>query len=125
MVLQEPLVDLMALTAPEVYREFFTANTMEWTLLYVKLQSLSTVNSGMTSTQKVSKPTPITHILELLRGIYGKLCTSKGPVHKYLQMDLGYSESGKVKFSMKKYSRNVPAESPEDLRKTAKSPPME
>ena len=37
MVLQGPLVNLMALTAPEVYRKFVTVNTLRRKLLYMKL----------------------------------------------------------------------------------------
>ena len=37
MVLRGPLVNLMALIAPELYRTFFTINTLGQNLLYVKL----------------------------------------------------------------------------------------
>ena len=50
---------------------------------------------------------------------------SRGKKHEYMDMYLDYSTPDKVVFSMKKYTRNVIAEFPEDLGKIAENPAAE
>ena len=65
----------------------------------------------------------VTGTIEWLRGIYGELCTLRWK--KHLGIDLNYSIRGKVVFSMEKCTKNVIAEFPEDIGKTAETPVVE
>ena len=67
----------------------------------------------------------VTGIIQWLGGIYGELRISRGKKHEYLGMDLDYSIPGKVVFNMEKYTRNVTAEFPKDIGKTAETPAVE
>ena len=67
-------------------------------------------------------PAVVTGIIKWLRGIYSELWISMGKKHDHLGMDLNYSTPCRVVFSMEKYKRNVIAEFPEGLGKTADTP---
>ena len=60
-----------------------------------------------------------------LKRIYGELTISRGKKHEYLGMELDFSESGKVKFSMNSYVNKVLEEYCGYLGKPASTPASE
>ena len=67
-------------------------------------------------------PQVVTGVIKWLHGIYSKQRISNSENHKYLGMDIDYSVTSKVTFSMEKYTHNIISKFPEDLGKTAETP---
>ena len=70
-------------------------------------------------------PDVVTSIIEKLNKEYGKLTpltVTRGKIHEYLGIKVDFSESGKVKLSMKDYIGELLEESPADMAGIATSP---
>ena len=64
----------------------------------------------------------ISDVITWFESMYGQLDASQGTKHQYLDMDLDYSDEGKVKISMEQFTRKVIEEFPDPLTITAESP---
>ena len=66
--------------------------------------------------------TEVTKMIGYLKRIYGELTISRGKKHEYLGMELDFSDSGKVKFTMNSYVDKVLEEYCGYLGKPASTP---
>ena len=64
----------------------------------------------------------VTKIMEWFKLIYGNVCVSRGKIHNYLEMNIDFTDKGKVKISMVAFLKKVIEDFPEVITSSAATP---